>query len=66
MAILKTIDSIAWLGGLEKNKIQEIGYLIAFHEEVENSEYTPAVMERCKDCVSGYESYDVKLYIESC
>ena len=62
-AILKTIDTMPWLNGLEKSKGQEIQSLIEFFEEVENSEYTPAVMECAGDCVRGYEEYDIETYL---
>ncbi|MFL9844234.1 hypothetical protein [Flavobacterium rhizosphaerae] len=65
-AILKTIETLTWLRGLEGSKNKEIQYLIEFYEEVENSEFTPAIIKRCEDCVSGYERFDVKLYIENC
>lgn len=61
--ILKTLDTMPWLGGLADNKVKEIEELIYFEEEIENFQMTDAVISRIKICVDGYQKYDIEKYL---
>ncbi|AWH84248.1 hypothetical protein HYN59_03580 [Flavobacterium album] len=63
--ILKTLDTMPWLGGLDTSKEHEIAELIYFEEEIENFQMTEAVISRIKHCVNGYQEYDIERYLNN-
>jgi hypothetical protein len=60
---LKTLDTLLWLNGLEKERSRQIEELICYFEDEENSNFTESVKMKILDCLKGYENYNIKNYL---
>lgn len=60
---LKTLDTILWLNGLEKERNRQIEELIYYFEDVENSNFSESVKMKILDCLKGYENHNIKNYL---
>jgi len=60
---LKTLDTLLWLNGLEKDRYQQIEKLIYYFEDEENSTFNESVKMKISECLKGYEDYEIKNYL---
>jgi hypothetical protein len=60
---LKTLDTLLWLNGLEKERSQQIEELIYYFEDEENSNFSESVKMKILDCLKGYENHNIKNYL---
>ncbi len=56
--VIKTLDTLCWLHGLEKYKTLQIEELIDLHEN-ENFVISNAQIEKINECVESYKEYDI-------
>jgi len=63
--VLKTLDTMTWVGGLEDQKVNEIQEIISIHEEVDNHMLSNTLMKRIGECIKGYEDYDIAVYLKN-
>jgi hypothetical protein len=60
MSLLKAVETVLWIGGIDDTKNEEIAQLIAFFEDEQDAQCTPAVIDRIKSCLQGYEEYAIE------
>ncbi|WP_348678997.1 hypothetical protein [Flavobacterium coralii] len=63
ITVLKILETMTWASMVNNSKADEIESLITFFEEEQYMQITPAVMQRVKKCVAGYEDFDIDTYL---
>ncbi|WP_297334122.1 hypothetical protein [Flavobacterium sp.] len=63
ITVLKILETMTWVWMVNNSKADEIESLITFFEEEQYMRITPAVMQRVKKCVTGYEDFDIDTYL---
>ena len=62
LRIIKTLDTLCWLNGLEKYKTEQIEEIIDLNEK-ENFEINHVQIKKIKECLASYEDYDIHNYL---
>lgn len=63
LQIIKTLDTLCWLNGLEKYKLEQINEIIDLNE-AENFKINNAQIEKINECLASYQDYDIQNYFD--